>query len=57
MPVKKGGPLKFVKRKNENDPNKINENCFSSPTKKIKSANNVKVLYVMYKYIIYFFNY
>lgn len=58
MPVKKCGPLKLVKRKKENDANKIDENCYSSPTKKIKSVNNLKVMYIIpYTYYIYFVNY
>lgn len=43
MPVKRYGPLKLVKRKKANDSNKNDENCYSSPTKKIKSLNIQKV--------------
>lgn len=45
MPVKRCGPLKLVKRKKENDPHKNDENCYSSPTKKVKSLNIEKVVY------------
>jgi len=54
MPVKKCGPLKLVKRKKENDANKIDENCYSSPTKKIKSVNNLKVIYILSRLPIIF---
>ncbi|VVC36641.1 Guanine-nucleotide dissociation stimulator, CDC24, conserved site,Pleckstrin homology domain,Dbl [Cinara cedri] len=42
MPVKRCGPLKFVKRKKEYESNKNDDNCYSSPTKKIKSLNAIK---------------
>lgn len=42
MPVKRCGPLKLVKRKKDNNTNKNDENCYSSPTKKIKSVNSLK---------------
>lgn len=48
MPVKRCGPLKFVKRKKENDSSKNDENCYSSPTKKIKSLNSIKVSLLQY---------
>lgn len=54
MPVKRCGPLNFVKRKKENDISKYEENCFSSPTKKIKSLNDQKVLYLNFLVILYF---
>lgn len=44
MPVKRYGPLKLVKRKKENDSHKNDENCYSSPTKKVKSLNIEKVV-------------
>lgn len=44
MPVKRCGPLKLVKRKKENEQCKNDENCYSSPTKKIKSINDQKVI-------------
>lgn len=43
MPVKRCGPLKLIKRKKENDAHKNDENCYSSPTKKVKSLNIEKV--------------
>jgi len=46
MPVKKCGPLKLVKRKKENDTIRNDDNCYSSPTKKIKSVNSLKVIFV-----------
>lgn len=39
MPVKRYGPLKLVKRKKGIESNRNDENCYSSPTKKIKSLN------------------
>jgi len=45
MPVKRCGPLKLVKRKKEDNTNKNDENCYSSPTKKMKSLNSLKVIY------------
>lgn len=45
MPVKRCGPLKLVKRKKENDSQKNDENCYSSPTKKVKSLNIEKVVF------------
>lgn len=50
MPVKKCGPLRLVKRKKENDTNKNDENCYSSPSKKIKSVNSLKVIYGLFNY-------
>lgn len=46
MPVRRCGPLKLVKRKKEDITNKNDENCYSSPTKKMKSLNSLKVIYV-----------
>lgn len=46
MPVKRYGPLKLVKRKKEVESNKNDKNCYSSPTKKIKSLNTQKVFYI-----------
>lgn len=46
MPVKRCGPLKLVKRKKEvSDANKNDENCYSSPIKKIKSVSSQKVIH------------
>lgn len=45
MPVKRCGPLKLVKRKKEDNTNKNDENCYSSPTKKMKSLNSIKVIF------------
>lgn len=44
MPVKRCGPLKLVKRKKEYNTNRTNENCYSSPTKKMKSVNRLNVI-------------
>lgn len=41
MPVKRCGPLKLVKRKKENNSNRNDENCYSSPTKKMKSDSAI----------------
>ncbi|KAL4084903.1 hypothetical protein QTP88_027773 [Uroleucon formosanum] len=41
MPVKRCGPLKLVKRKKEYNTNRTNENCYSSPTKKMKSDSTI----------------
>jgi len=49
MPIKRYGPLKLIKRKKENESNKNDENCYSSPTKKIKSLNGLKVIYIYLK--------
>lgn len=48
MPVKRCGPLRLVKRKKDNNTQKNDENCYSSPTKKIKSVNSLKVIYIFF---------
>lgn len=56
MPVKRCGPLKLIKRKKENDANKTDENCYSSPTKKIKPFNGQKVLF-LFQTLLFIFKY
>jgi len=54
MPVKRCGPLKLVKRKKENNTNKTDENCYSSPTKKMKSVNSLNItLFFFFKLYTY----
>jgi len=55
MPVKRCGPLKLVKRKKENPTNRNDENCYSSPTKKMKSVYSSKAILNIYD-LNFFYN-